>query len=81
MVKLLVVLWVVKLNKKDIKTSTEGESEQLSPSSFYVENGKYVFTEVFHLKRGYCCGNGCRHCPYDPKHKKGTINLKDKKTK
>ncbi|MES2853673.1 MAG: DUF5522 domain-containing protein, partial [Bacteroidota bacterium] len=18
----------------------------------------------FHLKRGNCCGNGCRHCPY-----------------
>ncbi|MCG9881787.1 MAG: DUF5522 domain-containing protein [Bacteroidia bacterium] len=23
-----------------------------------------VFTEAFHLQRGYCCGNGCRHCPY-----------------
>jgi hypothetical protein len=19
------------------------------------------------LKRGYCCGSGCRHCPYDPR--------------
>jgi len=24
-----------------------------------------VFTAAYHLKRGYCCGNGCRHCPYD----------------
>ncbi|MCU0471145.1 MAG: DUF5522 domain-containing protein [Arcicella sp.] len=23
-----------------------------------------VFTEAYHLKRGYCCKNGCRHCPY-----------------
>ncbi|WP_233259857.1 DUF5522 domain-containing protein [Chitinophaga sp. S165] len=23
-----------------------------------------VFTEHFHLERGYCCGNGCKHCPY-----------------
>jgi hypothetical protein len=23
-----------------------------------------VFTAQHHLKRGYCCGNGCRHCPY-----------------
>ncbi|WP_323756859.1 DUF5522 domain-containing protein [Roseivirga sp.] len=23
-----------------------------------------VFTEKYHLKRGYCCKNGCRHCPY-----------------
>lgn len=31
---------------------------------FYFENGNMVFTEAYHLKRGYCCGNGCRHCPY-----------------
>jgi hypothetical protein len=23
-----------------------------------------VFTAAYHLRRGYCCGNGCRHCPY-----------------
>lgn len=23
-----------------------------------------VFTESYLLKRGYCCGNNCRHCPY-----------------
>lgn len=28
------------------------------------EQGRVVFTEAWHLKRGYCCGNGCRHCPY-----------------
>jgi hypothetical protein len=32
---------------------------------FYMENGLVVFTEAFHLKRGYCCKSGCRHCPYD----------------
>lgn len=31
---------------------------------YYKENGNYVFKEWFHLKRGYCCKNGCRHCPY-----------------
>jgi hypothetical protein len=31
---------------------------------FYIENGNYVFTAAFLLKRGYCCNNGCRHCPY-----------------
>ncbi|MGA3037014.1 MAG: DUF5522 domain-containing protein [Vulcanimicrobiaceae bacterium] len=24
-----------------------------------------VFTEHYHRKRGFCCGNACRHCPYD----------------
>ena len=29
-----------------------------------LENGNMVFTRWYHLKRGSCCGNGCRHCPY-----------------
>ena len=31
---------------------------------FYIENGLYVFTEKYLKERGYCCGNGCRHCPF-----------------
>ncbi|MBL7859392.1 MAG: hypothetical protein JNM57_16995 [Cyclobacteriaceae bacterium] len=31
---------------------------------FYLENGLTVFTEAYHLKRGYCCKNACRHCPW-----------------
>jgi cob(I)alamin adenosyltransferase len=30
-----------------------------------------VFTELAHLKRGTCCGNRCRHCPY------GWSNVRD----
>lgn len=26
--------------------------------------GLIVFTAHYHLQRGYCCGNGCRHCPW-----------------
>lgn len=26
--------------------------------------GLFVMTAGFHLKRGHCCHNGCRHCPY-----------------
>jgi len=32
---------------------------------YYMENGFMVFTEAFHLARGKCCGNACRHCPFD----------------
>ena len=32
---------------------------------YYLENGLLVFTATFLRKRGYCCENGCRHCPYD----------------
>jgi hypothetical protein len=31
---------------------------------YYIENGLYVFTAEYLLKRGYCCQSGCRHCPY-----------------
>ncbi|MBC2837721.1 DUF5522 domain-containing protein [Robiginitalea sp. SC105] len=31
---------------------------------YWSEEGYRVFTERYHLKRGYCCESGCRHCPY-----------------
>jgi len=32
---------------------------------FYInEDGLFVFTEAYHLKRGFCCKSGCKHCPY-----------------
>jgi hypothetical protein len=31
---------------------------------YYVENGRWVFTEKYLRDRGYCCESGCRHCPY-----------------
>ena len=32
---------------------------------YYNETGLMVLTEKYHLDRGYCCGSGCRHCPFD----------------
>ena len=31
---------------------------------YYMERGTFVFTESYLRRRGYCCGSGCRHCPY-----------------
>lgn len=31
---------------------------------YWSPEGYLVFTEQYHLKRGHCCGNGCKHCPY-----------------
>ena len=36
----------------------------LEPEDYYFEGPNIVFTETYHLKRGYCCGSGCRHCPF-----------------
>jgi hypothetical protein len=49
---------------------------KLLPTDFYWENGKRVMTESYHIRRGACCGSGCRHCPYDPAHKKDIKTLK-----
>ena len=52
------------LNSKDLK---EGEDYYITPE------GYRCFTEKHHLKRGYCCKSGCRHCPYGYNKKTGNI--------
>jgi Family of unknown function (DUF5522) len=32
---------------------------------YYNEYGYIVLTASYHLAKGYCCGNGCRHCPFE----------------
>jgi iron complex transport system substrate-binding protein len=31
---------------------------------YYRDGDAIVFTESYLQRRGYCCGSGCRHCPY-----------------
>ncbi len=39
--------------------------ESMQAEDYYTdEKGRVVFTEAYHKKRGYCCGNNCKHCPY-----------------
>ena len=40
------------------------ETQQLGPEDFYFDGPFMVFTAAYLLKRGTCCGSGCRHCPY-----------------
>jgi len=42
---------------------------------YYWEGEFIVFTREFHLKRGQCCGSGCRHCPYAPRWTKGATTI------
>lgn len=44
---------------------TDPEEEELWT---YNNKGLVVFTREYLLNRGYCCGNGCLHCPYDYKN-------------
>lgn len=42
-----------------MKNLVEGEDY------YFNEQGFIVLTEKYHLQKGFCCGNGCRHCPYN----------------
>jgi len=37
---------------------------KILPGDYYFDGGLMVFTGDYHRRRGYCCGNGCRNCPY-----------------
>ena len=41
-----------------LESKVQGEDYYLS------EEGFFIFTEEYHLKRGHCCLSGCKHCPY-----------------
>ncbi len=66
------MLWI---EVEESASDMEGEHQQersgrlerlgLAPGDYYFsEEGYLVFTEQYHLKRGYCCQSGCRHCPF-----------------
>ena len=46
---------------EDVSANT---AQPLATEDFYYEGPYLVFTRAYHLKRGYCCNSGCRHCPY-----------------
>jgi len=48
----------VEMNNSEKKLKPEAGDYYLTPE------GYRCFTEQYHLKRGYCCESGCRHCPY-----------------
>jgi len=54
------------LKEKAVKSENKRE-KFVEGIDYYFENGFMVLTELFLKKRGYCCGNGCRHCPYSEK--------------
>lgn len=38
--------------------------EEDRDEDYYFDGPYLVFTAAYHLKRGFCCQSGCRHCPY-----------------
>jgi Family of unknown function (DUF5522) len=54
-----------------------GPKSKLEPDDFYYSpEGFIIFTAKYLLKRGYCCKNGCKHCPYGYNTKTGQFDKK-----
>lgn len=46
-------------------------TDKFDKEDYYMTpEGYLVFTEKYHLKRGYCCQSGCKHCPWKNKSSK-----------
>jgi hypothetical protein len=59
--------------------------ELIEGMDYYLnEQGYIVLTEKYHFDRGFCCGNGCLHCPFDyeavPEPRRSDLLNKRKKT-
>ncbi|MEM1123771.1 MAG: DUF5522 domain-containing protein [Bacteroidota bacterium] len=50
--------------KKTTKPSSKLSEKPVEGVDYYFDKGLFVMTESYHLKRGFCCGSKCRHCPY-----------------
>lgn len=48
--------------KKIIEDKNNEQNKEIE--YYFNEQGYMVFTEYYHKKRGYCCKNGCKHCPF-----------------
>jgi len=41
------------------------KEQWIEGDDYYLnEKGLVTLTAKYLLERGYCCGNGCKHCPY-----------------
>lgn len=57
--------------------SNSANQIKLLNEDFYKnKDGQIIFTEIYHLKRGYCCKSGCKHCPYGFKRKNKSLKKK-----
>lgn len=52
------------IEKSKLYEFPESRNHLIENVHYYVENGFFVFTELYHVLRGTCCKSGCRHCAY-----------------
>jgi hypothetical protein len=52
-------------DENTIEEIAESPPMLIEGRDFVMDNALMVLTRQYLLSRGYCCGNGCRNCPYD----------------
>lgn len=63
------------------------QTDLIEGIDFYLnKDGYIVLTEKYHLEKGYCCGMGCLHCPYqyqnvDEPRRSSLLEQKNKQAK
>lgn len=58
--------------------TSEEQVTLVENEDYYFENGLMVLTARYLLRRGYCCEQDCRHCPYGYSEKTLAADLTDK---
>lgn len=61
--------------KKVVEERVKSQGKLKEDEYYITDNGLFVFTETYHIRRGHCCGLKCKHCPYSPKFQKGNKNI------
>ena len=64
------------MNEQSRELSKSNESKPVEGLDYYFENGLMVLTARYLEARGYCCGNGCRHCPYSEAERQAALEKK-----
>ena len=52
--------------KKVVEERVKSQGKLKEDEYYITDNGLFVFTETYHIRRGHCCGLKCKHCPYSP---------------
>ena len=68
---MLILYKVLIINLLNITMKEFNQYRNLDPDDYYKsKEGYLIFTEKYHLKRGFCCNNNCKHCPFKKEIKK-----------
>lgn len=54
------------VSRERIQKIHDSASARADNSYIDPQDGMLVMTAHYLGKRGFCCGAGCRHCPYPP---------------